>query len=61
MEADEHEKRDLRIIIDESEECDFWDCCEYGEYNECYNASHVLCRNYEVYKKAFEGRFDRFF
>lgn len=29
--------------------CDNVNCCEYENYNQCFNHSHVLCPQYEEY------------
>ena len=47
---------ELEELAEQPHECDFFDCCEYGNYNECFNHSHVLCNNYEVYYEATKDR-----
>lgn len=29
--------------------CPFKECCNYGDYQQCYNHSHVLCERYEEF------------
>ena len=40
---------ELLKASEKQRQCDFFDCCEYGKYNECFSHGHVLCQNYEVY------------
>jgi len=50
MELDKEERmKELEERARKSVVCDFYDCCEYGRYNECYNHAHVMCLNYEVF------------
>lgn len=46
---DESELEDIVERTRRSMDCDFLDCCEYGKYASCYNHSHAICKNYEVY------------
>jgi len=55
------EEVELGIIYDKLEECDNYNCCEYGETNECYNAAHRFCKIYEIWNKTGKDGIERMF
>jgi len=56
MDLEKLSTEELERLAKQPFKCDFFDCCEYGKYNQCYNHSHVLCPNYEVYYEATRSR-----
>ena len=56
MDLEKLSVEEIQELMKQPFKCDFIDCCSYGEYNECYNHSHVLCKNYEVYYEATKNK-----
>ena len=45
-------QEDLDKLIElsrESFKCPYTMCCQYGDYNQCFNHSYVLCPTFEEY------------
>jgi len=52
----EEELEKLIKLSSQDFKCDNVNCCEYGEYNQCFNHSHILCPIYEVFIQSKSDR-----
>lgn len=47
MDLEKLTAEEIQELINKPHKCPYQDCCSYLEYQQCYNHSHVLCKNFE--------------